>query len=89
MENTKERVLKTINILVYNGSFELEINIEELNEETLIADMGLNSITFIQLIVALENEFDIEFEDEMLDYKKISKIKHLCDYIDQIIVHAN
>jgi acyl carrier protein len=45
-------------------------NIEQhVDEDLLKSDLesaGLNSISFVKLIVELENEFDIEFEDEVL-----------------------
>lgn len=38
----------------------------------LIRDFGFSSINIIQLIVALESEFDIEIDDEYLVFEKLS-----------------
>ncbi|KAF6582687.1 MULTISPECIES: phosphopantetheine-binding protein [Paenibacillus] len=53
-----------------------------INEDDL-SQMGINSIVFIQLVVALENEFGIEFEVEALDYKKFTSLDLICSYIEQ------
>lgn len=55
----------------------------QLDDESLLKGVGLNSINFIQMIVELEDEFNIEFdEDELDDYETIS-IQSLVDYIEK------
>lgn len=77
-------VEKTIISLIYDM---MEKNDEELNisNSTEIASLGLNSITFIKFIVAIEEKFNIEFDDDDLnveDYKTVNdfsmKVKELC-----------
>lgn len=43
--------------------------------------LGLNSITFIKIVVACENEFDIEFDDDMLDYEIFDSLRKLSECI--------
>lgn len=44
-----------------------ELDMESLDMSAEITkEYGVNSVSIIQLIVALENEFDIEFEDSEL-----------------------
>lgn len=51
-----------------------------ITEETNFKDLG-DSMDLIELIMALEEEFDLEFEDE--DAEKIKTVGDACDYIRQ------
>lgn len=42
----------------------------------------MDSITFIKIIVALENEFDFEFDDEMLLISRFPTIKPMIEYVE-------
>jgi len=46
-----------------------------------LSDLDINSITFIQIIVALESEFDFEFEDEKLLFTAFPQVKDMIDYV--------
>lgn len=46
-----------------------------------LVDIGVSSITFIKTIVAIETEFDFEFDDEDLDYNKFPNIGSLVTYV--------
>jgi phosphopantetheine attachment domain protein len=43
----------------------------------------LNSLQFIKLVVCIEEEFDIEFEDEMLKLDSFQTIEEIAKYIVQ------
>ncbi|KST91465.1 hypothetical protein KF134_1239 [Lactococcus lactis subsp. lactis] len=43
----------------------------------LIDDLGLDSFSMVQLVVSLENEFNIEFELDELDFENFRKYKVL------------
>jgi len=87
--DTEGRIVKILYALEDEGLLKVSLDLKNINGDTLILDIGLNSISFIQFIVGLEEEFNIEFEDAMLDYKKIKKIKQLCYYINKMLVEAN
>jgi len=67
-----------------------EVIISNLNEkaldnvsfETDFASIGLDSITFIKMIVALEGEFDFEFDDEMLLITKFPTVSSMIEYAE-------
>lgn len=54
--------------------------------ETEFAEAGLDSITFIKLVVALESEFDFEFADEMLLITKFSTVESMVEYVESEIM---
>lgn len=55
-----------------------------LSPESDFLDIGVDSITFIKVIVALESEFDIEFDVEKLMITAFSTIKSMVEYVEEI-----
>ena len=47
--------------------------------------LGIDSLTFIKKIVEIENEFDIEFSDEELNYDMFNTFAELCKIIESKI----
>lgn len=46
-------------------------------------DLGINSIAFIELAVLVEDEFEFEFSDDMLDIEMFKNVGALINYIKQ------
>lgn len=44
----------------------IDLDDVELLSDTNLQNMGMNSITFIKIIVEIEGEFDIEYPDDKL-----------------------
>lgn len=58
------------------------INIDDLNENTdLIRDFKFTSINIVQLVVQLENVFDIEIDDDNLSQEKLSSYRSLLEIL--------
>lgn len=53
----------------------------DIKPEDKLQDLDINSITFIQIIVSLEGEFDFEFEDEKLLFSEFPTVKDMVDYV--------
>ena len=47
---------------------------------SFIEDLGADSLDTVELVMALEEEFDVEISDE--DAEKISKVQDAIDYIN-------
>ena len=47
---------------------------------SFIEDLGADSLDTVELVMALEEEFDVEISDE--DAEKISKVQGAIDYIN-------
>ena len=73
------------------GLISSQIGIEKVNQRLSANDdltqLGMNSLDFIKLVVTVENEFDIEFEDEALESSKFLSLSALCDYVGQKILN--
>lgn len=52
-----------------------------VNEETEISSSGIDSISYFNILVDLENEFSFEFEDERLLYKGFKNVKEIIEYV--------
>ncbi|GAV14216.1 antiterminator LoaP [Paenibacillus sp. chi10] len=73
MMEIREKIEKMINEL-------LEVPSNNYLENNLVSN-GINSLTFIRLVVNIEEEFGIEFPDEYLDPEKLRTIDEIVDYI--------
>lgn len=71
---TTEEVLAIINV-----SENLKINKEQL--ETNLQDLGMDSITFIQIIVSLEEAFDCEIPDSKLLITEMDTAQKMIDVL--------
>ena len=52
---------------------------EVVSEAKFVQDLGADSLDTVELVMALEEEFDIEIPDE--DAEKIQKVQEATDYI--------
>ena len=62
VETIKQEVIELISELFRDNGFDIDI----LEYVDLIDDLGMDSITFISIVVEIEAHFDIEVPDEML-----------------------
>ena len=56
----------------------------EIFSNTSLADLQVDSITFIKIVVALEEEFDMEFDDEKLLITAFPIVKDFIDYLSEV-----
>ena len=58
----------------------LSVEISEIvPEASFINDLGADSLDLVELIMSMEEEFDLEIEDE--DAEKLVKVQDVIDYI--------
>lgn len=58
----------------------LDVDISDVvDDASLIDDLGADSLAIIELIMTMEEDFDIEVPDE--DAEKLSTVKDAIDYI--------
>lgn len=76
MNDVQERTLVIIKKQIEDTAQDVKIGLE-----SELSSIGLNSVIFIKIVVDLENEFDIEFANEDLEYGRFKNIQDICDYI--------
>ncbi|QQK07543.1 acyl carrier protein [Miniphocaeibacter halophilus] len=60
-----------------------EFKVDNISENTVIReDLGTDSIGLLELVMAIEDEFDIEISDENLD--NIVTVKDIVDNIEKL-----
>lgn len=64
---------------------QLDINADLITPETSFEDIDADSIDIVEMIMALEDKFDIEFpEDDLDEFKTMGKLtRALYDYLVQ------
>lgn len=63
----------------------LSEKVSDISLERDFSSIGLDSITFILTVIALESEFDFEFEDEMLLITKFPTVRAMVEYVESKI----
>lgn len=79
MQNTKEKVYAIIKELMGNDDVELS------DDAYLIDDLGFDSVQLMNLIVTLESEFGVEFDDSDMLFENFNQLSSLCDLVDQLL----
>ena len=75
MENVEQRVKKIV-------AEQLGVNEAEIkNESSFVDDLGADSLDTVELVMALEEEFETEIPDE--EAEKITTVQQAIDYIEQ------
>ena len=74
MSSVEERVKKIV--VEQLGVNESEVN----NDSSFVDDLGADSLDTVELVMALEEEFDCEISDE--EAEKITTVKQAVDYIN-------
>ena len=75
-ETIKQEVIELISELFKDKGFDIDI----LEYVDLIDDLGMDSITFISIVVEVETHFNIEVPDDMLlmdNFKKVDNIVNI------------
>ena len=75
MDNTEQRVKKIV-------AEQLGVKEEEVtNEASFVDDLGADSLDTVELVMALEEEFETEIPDE--DAEKIQTVQQAIDYVNE------
>ena len=73
MENVEQRVKKIV-------AEQLGVNEADVkNESSFVNDLGADSLDTVELVMALEEEFETEIPDE--DAEKITTVQQAVDYV--------
>ena len=74
MDNIEQRVKKIV-------AEQLGVNEADIkNESSFVDDLGADSLDTVELVLALEEEFECEIPDE--DAEKITTVQQAIDYVN-------
>lgn len=77
----KQEVIELISELFKDKGFDIDI----LEYVDLIDDLGMDSITFISIVVEIEARFDIEVPDEMLIFENFKCVDDIVFIVENEI----
>jgi len=63
----------------------LTVEVSSLSDDSDLYDVGLSSLTTVNLMLALEDHFDVEFEDRMLARATFQSIDSLGNAIEELL----
>lgn len=63
----------------------LSVDIDQLDDDSNLYDAGLTSLTTVNVMLAIEDHFDIEFEDAMLSRATFQSIDSLVDAVETLL----
>ena len=63
----------------------LSTDVNALTDDSDLYQAGLTSLTTVNLMLALEDHFDIEFPDKMLGRKTFESIRSLSEAIEELL----
>jgi acyl carrier protein len=73
--------IRTRVITMLKENLEDADGLEKLNPDYDLSSFGINSVTFIKLVIAAEMEFGFSWNDDDLDYKDFSTVNNIVEYI--------
>lgn len=62
----------------------LSKDIASVNDDDDLYTLGLTSLTTVNLMLSLEDEFDVEFDDNMLSRQTFESISALSEAIEEL-----
>ncbi len=78
--NIKEQVILILEEILHDGSIH-----KKVENQSNLSFLNLNSITFIKLVIEFENVFNVEFDDDKLDYENFKTLDEVCNYIRSLL----
>lgn len=80
--NTMKEVTLEKILTVINASNTMQITNNQLDEK--LTDLGMDSITFIQIIVGLEEAFDCEIPDSKLLITEMDTVQKMSNVLQEL-----
>ena len=77
-----KEVSTAIVLEIINRSGNLEVSQEQIEDS--LPELGMGSITFLQIVVALEEEFGCEIPDEKLLITEMDTVQKMLDVLQSI-----
>jgi len=77
MNNIEETIINIIKSILDTS--------DDIKKDGVIRDLGINSIVFIQILVNIETQFNIEFPDEMLSIDAMNTIDDMVGIVHGLL----
>lgn len=74
-KGTNDTALRVRTIIANN----LDVDVANVKPESVFTDLGADSLAIVELVLALEEEFELDFPDD--ETEKIRTVQDAIDYI--------
>lgn len=64
---------------------DIALEIEEIGNDHYLDQIGVNSINFIRMIIEIEQEYEVEFDIEMLGIESFEKVGNFIAYAEKLV----
>ena len=71
-ERLRELIAKALNRSIDPG---------DIHDKDLVANLGIDSIVSLEILISVEDEFEIRIDDEDLDADLVDSLDHLANYV--------
>lgn len=79
---TIDTVLSIVNAHLKNGS----LTVKNINDN--LSELGMDSIAFIQMVVAIEEEFECEIPDSKLLLSEMNTVNKMMDVLQTLLYES-
>jgi acyl carrier protein len=62
----------------------LAVEVEGLSDDSSLFDAGLSSMSTVNVMLALEDAFDVEFPESMLSRKTFESVQSICEAVSSL-----
>ncbi|MBW5446415.1 acyl carrier protein [Cohnella sp. CFH 77786] len=62
--------------------------LEELGPDDDLSGFGVNSMTFIRLVLALEMEFGVSWDDDDLQFQNFTTVNSIVRYVERSLAES-
>ncbi len=80
----KKSVKEITDTLVHEAEIILSDQTEKISSEANLADLGFDSMSFIELLVSIEKKFDVQLIEIGMQPADIKSLEALAHYICQV-----
>lgn len=64
---------------------DIAMDIDKINQDTFLDEIGVNSINFIRMIIEIEEEYEIQFDIDMLGLESYEKVGNFIAYVEKLV----
>ena len=69
---------------IIQNTVSLTEEVDSIDFETSLVNAGMDSLSFVRIVVEIENHFDLEFPDDKLVFTEADTIKTLCKIVLEV-----
>lgn len=71
-----EKIFESVKFIIYDNMY---VNLEDILFDSKFIDLNLDDLDIADLLMSVEEEFDVEFNDE--EYNSLKTVNELCELI--------